>query len=92
MSNDGRSFINADAVAEGAAPLLTACITFAMQFLSTLDHHDFAIAFNSLAQVLADQKHYAEAIAAAHQAINLGGLQQKVALDTLKQIEQKKTK
>ncbi|MDP2761931.1 MAG: PA2778 family cysteine peptidase [Sideroxyarcus sp.] len=51
------------------------------------DHPDSAIAFNNLAQVLADQKRFAEALVFAKQAVDLGGPQQAVARDTLQQIE-----
>jgi len=54
---------------------------------ATLDHPESAIAFNNLAQTLADQQRYAEALIAAHQAVSLGGAEQASARDTLKQIE-----
>jgi len=56
---------------------------------ATLDHPESAIAFNNFAQTLADQKRYAEALAAAHQAVRLGGPEQVVARDTLAQIKKK---
>lgn len=56
---------------------------------ATLDYPESAIAFNNLAQTLADQKRYAEALAAAHQAVRLGGPEQAVARDTLAQIKKK---
>lgn len=56
---------------------------------ATLDHPESAIALNNLAQTLADQKRYAEALAAAHQAVRLGGPEQAVARDTLAQIKKK---
>lgn len=54
---------------------------------TTQDHPDSASAFNNLAQVLADQKQFAEALVYAKRAVDLGGLQQAVARDTLRQIE-----
>jgi tetratricopeptide (TPR) repeat protein len=54
---------------------------------ATLDHPDSQIAFNNLAQILADQKRYPEALAAANQAVSLGGPEQAAALDTLEQIK-----
>ncbi len=56
---------------------------------ATLDYPESAIAFNNLAQTLADRKRYAEALAAAHQAVRLGGPEQAVARDTLAQIKKK---
>ena len=53
---------------------------------ATLDHSDSDIAFNNLAQALADQQRYAEALNAAHQAVNLGGVVQAAARETLQQI------
>ena len=53
---------------------------------ATLDHPDSAIAFNNLAQTLADQLRYPEALAAANQAVSLGGPAQDAARDTLEQI------
>jgi tetratricopeptide (TPR) repeat protein len=54
---------------------------------ATLDHPDSQIAFNNLAQILADQKRYPEALAAANQAVSLGGPEQAAARDTLEQIK-----
>jgi tetratricopeptide (TPR) repeat protein len=56
---------------------------------ATLDHPDSAIAFNNLAQTLADQKRYTEALASATQAVSLGGPEQEAARDTLEQIKKK---
>jgi tetratricopeptide (TPR) repeat protein len=56
---------------------------------ATLDHPESAIAFNNLAQALADQKRYPEALDAAHLAVSLGGPEQAAALDTLEQIKNK---
>ncbi len=53
---------------------------------ATLDHSDSAIAFNNLAQALADQQRYAEALDSVHQAVSLGGAEQAVARETLQQI------
>lgn len=53
---------------------------------ATLDHPDSLIAFNNLAQVLADQQRYAEALDAAHRAVSLGGAEQASARETLEQI------
>jgi len=54
---------------------------------AALDHPDSQIAYNNLAQTLADQKRYAEALAAANQAVSLGGPEQSAARDTLEQIK-----
>lgn len=54
--------------------------------LATQEHPDSAIAFNNLAQTLADQQRYPEALAAANQAVSLAGPEQAAALDTLEQI------
>lgn len=54
---------------------------------ATLDHPDSPIAFNNLAQTLADQQRYTEALAAATQAVSLGGPEQAAAQDTLEQIK-----
>jgi tetratricopeptide (TPR) repeat protein len=54
---------------------------------AALDHPDSQIAFNNLAQILADQKRYPEALAAANQAVSLGGPEQAAARDTLEQIK-----
>lgn len=56
---------------------------------ATLEHPESDIAFNNLAQVLADQARYAEALAAANQAVSLDGPQQADARETLEQIEKK---
>jgi tetratricopeptide (TPR) repeat protein len=58
---------------------------------ATLDHPDSQAAFNNLAQILADQKRYPEALAAANRAVSLGGPEQAVALDTLEQIKRNMT-
>jgi len=54
---------------------------------ATLDHPDSPIAFNNLAQTLADQDHYAEALVTANRAVSLGGAEQPAANDTLEQIK-----
>jgi tetratricopeptide (TPR) repeat protein len=54
---------------------------------ATLDHPDSQIAFNNLAQTLADQKRYPEALAAADRAVSMGGPEQAAALDTFEQIK-----
>lgn len=54
---------------------------------ATLDHPDSAIAFNNLAQTLADQKRFSEALVAANQAVSLDGTQQADIRDTLEQIK-----
>ena len=56
---------------------------------ATLDHPDSPIAFNNLAQTLADQDRLSEALASANQAVGLGGADQAVFLETLQQIKQK---
>jgi hypothetical protein len=53
-----------------------------------LKHPDAAIAFNNLADTLAQQKKYREALAAAQRAVALGGEQQTVFKQTLREIEQ----
>ena len=53
------------------------------------DHPDSVAAFNNLAQTLADQARYAEALAAAHQAVSLGGPLAQTAQGTLADIERK---
>ncbi|MDD2915200.1 MAG: PA2778 family cysteine peptidase [Gallionella sp.] len=58
---------------------------------ATLDHPDSPIAFNNLAQTLADQQRYPEALAAANRAVSLGGTEQAAAQDTLEQIKIKST-
>jgi hypothetical protein len=52
----------------------------------TRDHPDAAVAFNNLAQVLADQGRLLEAEGAARQAVRLGGPMQEQYEDTLRQI------
>jgi hypothetical protein len=52
----------------------------------TRDHPDAAVAFNNLAQVLADQGRLPEAEGAARQAVRLGGPMQEQYEDTLRQI------
>lgn len=59
---------------------------------ATLDHPDSAIAFNNLAQTLADQRRYAEALAAANRAVSLGGPELAAARDTQEQIQKKMRK
>ena len=56
---------------------------------ATLDHPDSTIAFNNLAQTLADHDRLSEALASANQAVGLGGADQAVFLETLQQIKQK---
>lgn len=56
---------------------------------ATLDHPESAIAFNNLAQTLADQQRYPEALAAANQAVSLGGPELAAALGTLEEISNK---
>jgi hypothetical protein len=53
------------------------------------DHPDSVAAFNNLAQTLADQGHYEEALDAAHRAVSLGGPLAQVAQGTLADIERK---
>lgn len=53
---------------------------------ATLDHPESSIAFNNLAQVMADQQHYEEALVAARHAVSLGGNEVAAAQETLKQI------
>jgi predicted Zn-dependent protease len=53
------------------------------------DHPDSVAAFNNLAQTLADQAHYEEALVAAHRAVSLGGPLAAVAQETLADIERK---
>ncbi len=54
---------------------------------ATQDHPKAAVAFNNLAQVLADQGRLPKARAAAQRAVELGGPQQDTFRETLKQIE-----
>jgi tetratricopeptide (TPR) repeat protein len=56
------------------------------------DHPDSVAALNNLAQTLADQARYAEALEAAHQAVSLGGPLAQTAQETLADIERKMTK
>ena len=56
---------------------------------ATQDHPDSAAAFNNLAQILADQAHYQEALEAAHRAVSLGGPLAQTAQATLADIERK---
>jgi tetratricopeptide (TPR) repeat protein len=56
---------------------------------ATQDHPDSAAAFNNLAQALADQGRYEEALLAARQAVNLGGPLSQLAQETLAEIESK---
>lgn len=56
---------------------------------AALEHPDSPIAFNNLAQTLADQQRYFEALATANQAVSLGGPEQAAAQDTLAQIKNK---
>jgi tetratricopeptide (TPR) repeat protein len=53
------------------------------------DHPDSVAAFNNLAQTLADQGRYEEALEAAHRAVSLGGSLAQVAQETLDDIERK---
>lgn len=54
---------------------------------ATQDHPEAAVAFNNLAQVLADQNRWPDARTAARHAVELGGPQLETYRDTLKQIE-----
>jgi len=54
---------------------------------ATQDHPGAAVAFNNLAQTLAEQEHWPEALAAAQRAAALGGPQSDAFRDTLTQIE-----
>ncbi len=61
---------------------------------ATLTHPDSAIAFNNLAQTLADQKRYIEAFSAATQAVRLaetkgGSEEQSITQATLHEIQEK---
>ncbi|HZW86393.1 MAG TPA: PA2778 family cysteine peptidase [Gallionella sp.] len=56
---------------------------------ATQDHPDSAAAFNNLAQTLADQGRYKEALIAAHQAVDIGGSLSQAAQETLTEIESK---
>lgn len=54
---------------------------------ATLDHPESSIAFNNLAQALADQRRYPEALNAANHAVSLGGPEHAASLDTLEHIQ-----
>jgi len=54
---------------------------------ATLEHPDSQIAYNNLAQTLADQQRYSEALVEANQAVSLGGPAQAAARDTYEQIK-----
>ncbi|MDD5330113.1 MAG: PA2778 family cysteine peptidase [Sulfuricella sp.] len=56
---------------------------------AALDHPDSAIAFNNLAQTLADRQLYAEALTAANRAVALAGPELAAARETLEQIRKK---
>lgn len=56
---------------------------------ATLDHPDSVAAFNNLAQILAEQTRYEEALHAAHQAVSLGGPLLHTAEETLADIERR---
>lgn len=56
---------------------------------ATLDHPESSIAFNNLAQALADQRRYPEALNAANHAVGLGGPEHAASLDTLEHIQNK---
>ena len=53
------------------------------------DHPDSVAAFNNLAQTLADQRRYAEALEAAHRAVSLGGALAPTAQETLAEIQRR---
>lgn len=59
---------------------------------ATLDHPKSAVAYNNLAQTLAEQKRYPEALTLANQAVLLGGSAQEDARSTLDQIRKKMRK
>lgn len=59
---------------------------------ATQDHPDSVAAFNNLAQTLADQARYAEALEAARHAVSLGGPLAPTAQETLADIESKMKK
>jgi hypothetical protein len=54
---------------------------------ATQDHPDAAVAFNNLAQMLAEEDRLEEALAAARRAVELGGPQAQTFRETLQQIE-----
>jgi|GEM_PF-18892 len=56
---------------------------------ATRAHPDSSIAFNNLADTLARQKRYTEALTAAEEAVRLGGAQQATFAQTLAQIKAK---
>ena len=56
---------------------------------AALDHPDSVAALNNLAQTLADQARYKEALEAAHRAVSLGGPLAQTAQETLAEIEKK---
>jgi tetratricopeptide (TPR) repeat protein len=57
--------------------------------LAAQDHPDSVAAFNNLAQTLADQARYEEALEAARQAVSLGGPLSQTAKETLADIERR---
>ncbi|MGC2049438.1 MAG: PA2778 family cysteine peptidase [Gallionella sp.] len=57
--------------------------------LATQDHPDSVAAFNNLAQTLADQTRYEEALEAARKAVSLGGPLSQTAQETLADIERR---
>lgn len=56
---------------------------------ATKEHPEAAVAFNNLAEMLAEQNRWQEALAAAQRAVALGGPQLATFRETLKQIEAK---
>ncbi len=54
---------------------------------ATQEHPEAAVAFNNLAQMLAEQNRWQEALTAAQHAVALGGPQMATFHDTLKQIQ-----
>lgn len=56
---------------------------------ATMHHPESAVAFNNLAQVLSDLKHYRPALEAARKAVSLGGAQLETYRETLAQIQKK---
>jgi len=57
--------------------------------LAVKDHPDSVAAFNNLAQTLADQNRYEEALEAARRAVSLGGPLSRTSQETLADIEHK---
>jgi len=57
--------------------------------LAAQDHPDSVAAFNNLAQTLADQTRYEEALEAARRAVSLGGPLSQTAQETLADIERR---